>query len=152
LTLTYLFSMEVTTLTKILFFALFCWLVRKPFEIKKLLDRQVLAKWIWAFQRRQNLTFPHLEVKTWNKYKILACPLSNDKTVLRSIFNQQLPVAKVVLLVHMFCNWCLFTHLTMCAVHPEIDEARYIKKIVSPKRLHWFVRDTALVVTFAALQ
>ena len=130
MTLTYLFSAEVTLPTKIAFFSLCLvdlWENGRRYRID--FNGQLLGKWVWAFQRHQNqppnLTpSPHLGGRKHEKTRKMGFPPSNDNTLRWSFSDQQLPAAK--LFAHMsgrhqwknFQNRCIITRFTPILVHP----------------------------------
>jgi len=100
MTLTYLFSGELTPRRKSCFFhyiRLICEKIARNIEITY---GQVLGHWVWAFQRHQNEHLnlslsPDLEIKNVEKTWNIRFLLSNDKILLQSCSAQQLPVAKL---------------------------------------------------------
>ena len=130
MTLTYLFSAEVTPRRKSRFFAMFSRFVRKRTEISKWLQWTAIRKVGMGFPTTPK-SAPQLDPfppfggsKTWKKREKWVLPLSNDKTLLWSFSDRKLPAAK--LFAHMsgrhqwknFRNRCIITLFTLILVHP----------------------------------
>ena len=134
-TLTYLFSAEVTVVTprpKSRFFTMFSRFVRKRTEISKLLQWTDIRKVGLGFPTTPksvpNLTpSPIWEVENMKKREKWVLPLANDKTLWWSFSDQKLSATK--LFAHMsgrhqckhFRNRCIITLFTLILVHPSID-------------------------------
>jgi len=89
------------------------------------MNRYYIGNLVWAFQRHQNepQVLPHFGVKNAKKREKLTFSLSNDKTLLQSCSDQQLPAALLFVynaIVKQFTKSMHIYAFSTISVHPSL--------------------------------